>query len=339
MISWIDDNMIVGPSDMVMQLKSDLMKEFECDDCGELNEYIGNKIERVGEDAIRFVQTVLVQSFEDEFDLGNRCYNTPAQPGTVLMRPAESEDVLSPADQTTLRSGVGKLMYLMQHSRPDIAQPVRDLARYMTRGNSKTMDAMIRCMRYVLCTRDAGLLLRPSRKWDGSNEHQFRIRGRSDSDYAKDTQTRRSVSGYVIYLEDSPTMHRSATQKTVALSSCEAELNAAVICVQDMIYQKNTLESIGLKVELPMVLEMDNKGAIDLINSFSVGGRTRHIDVKQCFLRELKEAKVLVVKWIVGSENEADMFTKNLDGPLFKRYAEQLLGEGALGGKGGTSTE
>ena len=54
MISWIDDNMIVGPSDMVMKLKSDLMKEFECDDCGELNEYIGNKIEHVGEDAIRF---------------------------------------------------------------------------------------------------------------------------------------------------------------------------------------------------------------------------------------------------------------------------------------------
>ena len=80
MISWIDDNMIVGPSDLVMKLKAELMKEFECDDCGELNEYVGNKIERVGEDAIRFVQSVLVQSFEDEFDLGKRCYNTPAQP-------------------------------------------------------------------------------------------------------------------------------------------------------------------------------------------------------------------------------------------------------------------
>ncbi len=52
MISWIDDNMIVGPSDLVMKLKSNLMKEFECDDCGELTEYIGNKIECVGEDAI-----------------------------------------------------------------------------------------------------------------------------------------------------------------------------------------------------------------------------------------------------------------------------------------------
>ncbi len=91
-------------------------------------------------------------------------------------------------------------------------------------------------------------------------------------DYAKDTQTRHSVSGYVLYLEDALTMHRSATQKMVALSSCKAELNAAVLCVQDMLYQRITLESIGLKVEFLMILEMDNKGAVDLVNSFSVEG-------------------------------------------------------------------
>jgi hypothetical protein len=145
---------------------------------------------------------------------------------------------------------------------------------------------------------------------------------------------RQSVSGYVEYLEDAPMMHRSTTHKTVALSSYKAELNAAVLCVQDMMYQRKMLESIGLKVELLMILEMDNNGAVDLVNSFSVGGHTRHIDVKQCFLQELKEAKVLVVKWIPGSENEADIFTKNLDGPLFKHYAELLLGEGLISGKG-----
>ncbi len=87
-----------------------------------------------------------------------------------------------------------------------------------------------------------------------------------------------------MYLEDAPTMHRSAIQMPVALSSSEAELNTAVSCAQDMMYKKNTKESIGLKVELPMVLEIDNKGVVDLINSFSVGGCTRHIDAKQCFL-------------------------------------------------------
>jgi hypothetical protein len=42
-------------------------------------------------------------------------------------------------------------------------------------------------------------------------------------------------------------------------------------------------------------LNLDNMGAVDLINSFSVGGHTRHIDVKQCFLMDLKEAKKLIV--------------------------------------------
>ncbi len=186
-------------------------------------------------------------------------------------------------------------------------------------------------MRYLTGTKDAGLMLNPTRKWDGEKKFCFRIRGVSNSNYAKDTQTRCSISGYVVYLEDAPVMHQSATQKTVALSVCKAEMNLAVLCAQDMIYEKHVLESLGLQVETPMVLQMDNKGAVDLINSFSVGGRTHHIDVQQCFLWELKEAKIMVVTWIPGTENVADMFTKNLDGPAFKRYAELLLGKGALG--------
>ncbi len=55
------------------------------------------------------MKIVLAQSHEDEFELGNRCYNMPAQPGMVLMPPVKGEEVLKPEDQTTLRSGVGKL--------------------------------------------------------------------------------------------------------------------------------------------------------------------------------------------------------------------------------------
>ncbi len=154
-------------------------------------------------------------------------------------------------------------------------------------------------------------------------------------DYTKDMQTRQSVAGYGVYLEGVPTIHRSMTQKTVALSSCKAELNAAVLCMQDIMYQKNMLESISLKVELQMILEMDNKGAVDLINIYSVGGCTQRINVEQCCLQELKEANVLIVNWIPSSENEADLFTKNLDGPLFKCYAELFLGNGAFSGEGG----
>ncbi len=188
MISWINDNMILGPSDLVMQLKNDLMQRFDCDDCGHLEEYVGNKIEYVGNDAIRFVQTILMQSYSDEFLLEKRCYNTPAQPGTVLMKPPkDSNQLLDSKDQSKLRSGIGKLLWHMQYSRPDIPQAVRDLARHMTHGDKSLMDAILQCMQYLNCTKDAGLILKPERKWDGSDSFQFKIKGRSDSDYAKDT--------------------------------------------------------------------------------------------------------------------------------------------------------
>ncbi len=111
------------------------------------------------------------------------------------------------------------------------------------------------------------------------------------------------------------------------MSTTEAEAYAGVTCVQDMLCMKNMLESLGLKVKLPMVLEMDNQGAVYLANNWSIEGRTRHIDVRSVFLRELKEASVLVIKWILGAVNEADIFTKNLDGPTFQRYTRVFTGE------------
>jgi hypothetical protein len=88
--------MIVGPLDLVLKLKSNLMDQFKCNNCRFLTEYIGNKIKHVTEDAIRLAQTFLTQSYEDEFELGNRCYNMPAQPGTVLMHPVKGEEPLKP---------------------------------------------------------------------------------------------------------------------------------------------------------------------------------------------------------------------------------------------------
>jgi hypothetical protein len=108
------------------------------------------------------------------------------------------------------------------------------------------MEAMQRCMRYLTGTKDAGLTLNPTRKWDGEKEFRFRIRGVSDFDYAKDTQTRHRISGYVVYLENMLVMHRSATQKTVALLVCKAEMNLAVLCAQDMIYAKQIFGVVGI---------------------------------------------------------------------------------------------
>ena len=72
-------------------------------------------------------------------------------------------------------------------------------------------------------------------------------------------------------------------QKTVALSVTEAELMAWVTCVQDMLYAKKGMNELQLKVKLPMLLEMDNKGAVDLANNWTVGGGHATSKLDSCF--------------------------------------------------------
>ena len=81
-------------------------------------------------------------------------------------------------------------------------------------------------------------------------------------------------------------------------------------------------------MNLPIILEVDNQGAVYLANNWSIRERTtRHIDVRQCFLRELKDEGTLVVKWIHSSENESDFSTENLGGSLFERFTQVYIGE------------
>jgi hypothetical protein len=94
-----------------------------------------------------------------------------------------------------------------------------------------------------------------------------------------------------------------------------------------MLFDMRFIESMGLKVKKPMILEIDNKGAGDLMHNWSVGGWTRHVEVRQYFLHDLKEENVIIAKWILGDSNSSDLFTKNLPGPLFKKLLVTYCGE------------
>jgi len=170
--------------------------------------------------------------------------------------------------------------------------------------------------------------LKPTRIWDGKDKSfLFRINGIADSDFAKCPVTRKCVSGYSTFLEGAPITVKSVMQKIVALSVMEAKTIAGVQCAQDMLYIKQLLESMELKVELPMKLEIDNSGAVDLANNWSAGGRTRHMETRMFFLRDLKEAGVIDVHWLKGKENPVDLFTKNLPGPAFNKCAKLFVRE------------
>jgi len=175
-------------------------------------------------------------------------------------------------------------------------------------------------------TPNRGLVLKPAGTWDGNPNYKFVIHGVLDSDFAKDMATRRSVSQYATFLCGALVTTRSGMQMCVTLSVTEAELVSGTQCAQQMLFNMQILESMGLKVKKPMILWMDNKGAIDLANNWSVGGRTRHVNVRYYFLQELKEAGLVQVQWVPANNNCADMFTKNLAGPGFEKHTAMYCG-------------
>ena len=148
----------------------------------------------------------------------------------------------------------------------------------------------------------------------------------ADSDYTKCPITRRSVSGYATFLEEAPINVKSIIQKVVALSAIKAKTIAGVQCVQNMLYCKRVLEGMRLQVELPMVLYIDNSGAVNLANNWSAGGRTRHMETRMLFLHELKEAGLIAIKWLKGTENPVDLFTKKLAGPAYNKCSKFFVG-------------
>jgi hypothetical protein len=157
MMSWIYDNAIVGKEQDVFDLKQLLMQQFECDDCGPMNEYVGCTIEKCKSGGITFLQKVLLQSYNVEFNIkGLKKFNTLATPGTVLKKRIDCETLLMRENQTLYRSGVGKAMHMMQYSRPDTYNAVRDLVRHMTSAAQVHLNAMLRLIMYVSDTKERG---------------------------------------------------------------------------------------------------------------------------------------------------------------------------------------
>ncbi len=186
---------------------------------------------------------------------------------------------------------------------------------------------MHQCMAYCVQTKECGKVLKPKQVWNGSKEFEFEIEGYSDSDYAKDPLTRRSVSGWSVFLEGVPIAEKSKMQGFVTLSVTEAESGAAVSCAQDMLFALQVLESLELKVKKPMYLYMDNKGAVDLFNTWGISGCTRHVSVQLNFLHELKEEGLIEVKWCPTTGNIADIHTKNLGGESFEKHTAIYCGK------------
>jgi len=148
----------------------------------------------------------------------------------------------------------------------------------------------------------------------------------SDSDWAGDHDDRRSTSGSVILLNGSPVVWLSKKQATVALSTAEAEYMAMSAAVQEVKWVHALLVELGCSVPLPIPLYTDNRAAVSISSNESVPHtRTKHIDVRHHYVRELVQRNWLVVRWIRSEDQLADVFTKGLDKNTFKTLTQHII--------------
>ena len=135
------------------------------------------------------------------------------------------------------------------------------------------------------------------------------LSGMSDADWA----VKHSTSGFVFTMSRAAISWGSKKQPTIALSSCESEIMAASEAAKEAVYLDRFVEELGYKsTQEPIHLSLDNKAAIDSSYNPENHARTKHIDRRHYFIRELVEEGRLVVPYVSTVDNHADFFTKPL---------------------------
>ena len=211
------------------------------------------------------------------------------------------------------------LLYLVKHTRPDIANAVRELTKLNDGPTASAMKELFRVIKYVLDTEHLGLKMSPD------SEDMWSILAFSDSDYAGDKETRISVSGYAIFICNAIACWKSKGQRSVTLSSSEAEYVALSEAAKEVKFIWMILKSMGFEVKSPITVRVDNIGAIFMSENVTTSDRTKHIDTRFRFVNEFIADGFIEVIFVRTKENVADIFTKNTNADTSAPHHSRLL--------------
>jgi hypothetical protein len=272
-------------------------------------------------------QPHLLKGLEKKFgDMvkSSQTYRTPGTPGKGVQRPKEGDERISPDQQSLYRSGVGMLLYLVKHSRPDISNAVRELSKSMDGASLAAFKELKRVTKFVLDTKTMGLKIHPKLTTDIS---EWEIVVYTDSDWAGDKDTRISVTGFIVFMLSVPILWKSKGQRSVALSSSEAEYYALSEAAKDIRFVAQILLTMGIPVRLPIVVRVDNVGAIFMSENVSASSRTKHIDIRYNFVREFVADKFIKIIFVRTEENISDVFTKNVSGDIYEKHCKEFIAD------------
>ena len=258
-------------------------------------------------------------------------HSVPADPTGHLVNDqcAQSDDDHMFMRDIPYRQAVGSLLWLALCSRPDISYTVGQVAKFNANPGPDHWKAVLRIFRYLKFTGPMGIVYRYSVSHVDNQLVMFRsandlgglgnpvLSGYSDANFARDIDTRRSTSGFIFMLAGAPISWQSRAQATVALSSTEAEYIALAGAAQEAIWFLQVLREFKFAITAPVLIYEDNQSAIKLVENPVFHKKSKHVDIKYHFVRELVENRTLEIQYVSTVENVADIFTKPLS---FKEF-------------------
>lgn len=320
---FVDDIMLNGTELGIEDFVKECSHKFKTRDLGTPKLFLGIQIER-GKDKLILHQRNYIRRILDRFNAPSHPVATPLDPKQALTEAQDSE-LLSEEDTLEYRAAVGALMYLMVCTRPDLAFTLSRLSKFSSRPGTKHVAAVKRVFRYLVGTENLGIsFIMPDSSVSPS------LYGYIDSDFAADLNNRRSTSGFVFLLNGGPISWKSKQQSLVTSSTHDAEYIGLANASHEITWlRKVMLAMLPDYTEFRMpanTLYCDNQGAIATANqpSYSVSGRSKHIDVRFHITRDAAANGLIRLEYIRTTDMTADILTKALPKELHIRHVRGL---------------
>ena len=328
---YVDDINIIGTPEELQKAINCLKKEFEMKDLGRTKFCLGLQIEYLKNWIFVYEETytrkVLKRFYMDKsHPLCTPMIVRSLKPDKDPFRPRViseegDEELIGP--EVPYLSAIGALMYLANHTRPDISFAVNLLARYSSSPTRRHWNGVKHILRYLRGTMDMGLYY--------SNGSKHELVGYADAGFLSDPHDGKSQTGYLFTCGGTAISWRSMKQTISATSSNHAEILAVheasreCVWLRSVIHHIQTTCHLSLGKMVPTILYEDNTACItQLKEGYIKGDRTKHISPKFFFTRDLQKDGEINVQQIRSSENLADLFTKSLPGTIFEKLVYDI---------------
>lgn len=315
---YVDDFLIFFREDEDLKgLQKQLCEAFKMKDIGEAKACIGIRI-RQEKDCIKLDQSVYIEEILKRFGMSEcKPACTPSDSNNKLSINMATEDCSTDElKRIPYQEAVGSLLYLAQGTRPDIAFAVNDVSRFNSNYSVAHWKAVKRIFRYLRGTTNLKLCFSSFQAGD--------MHGFSDADWASDVDKRRSCTGYIFKLSGAAISWKSKRQSTTALSSTEAEYMALAAATQEAVWLCQLMKELQLNRSKPMRIYCDNQSAIKLAESDAYRPRSKHIDIRYHYIREMVESFKIEVKHLKTDSMVADSLTKAVPGHKTKFCAQNM---------------